>query len=62
MRQPTEILHERDSMRTIKELTSAFEGIASMRIAQIKTQVESSEKFFRFAHVGVCCVLPPRRV
>lgn len=46
MRQPTEILHERDSMRTIKELTSAFEGIASMRIAQIKTQVESSERFF----------------
>lgn len=46
MRQPTEILLERDSMRTIKELTSAFEGIASMRIAQIKNQVESSEKFF----------------
>lgn len=46
MRHPTEILLERDSMKTIKELTSAFEGIASMRIAQIKNQVESSEKFF----------------
>lgn len=46
MRQPTEILHERDSMHTIQELTGAFQGIASMRIAQIKTQVESSEKFF----------------
>lgn len=46
MRRPVEIMQERDSMQTIKELTSAFEGIASMRIAQIKNQVESSEKFF----------------
>ena len=46
MRRPVEIMQERDSMLTIKELTSAFEGIASMRIAQIKNQVESSEKFF----------------
>lgn len=33
-------------MSTIVELTSAFEGIASMRIAQIKDQVKSSEQFF----------------
>lgn len=32
--------------KTMVELTSAFEGIASMRIAQIKDQVQSSEKFF----------------
>lgn len=46
MRQLSEIAHERSSMHTIVELTSAFEGIASMRIAQIKNQVQSSEKFF----------------
>ncbi len=33
-------------MKTIMAVTSAFEGIASMRIAQIKDQVQSSEKFF----------------
>jgi ATP synthase F1 gamma subunit len=41
-----DISQERDSMGTIVELTSAFEGIASMRIAQIKNQVKSSEQFF----------------
>lgn len=34
------------SMETLVELTSAFEGIASMRIAQIKDQVLQSTKFF----------------
>ncbi len=33
-------------MSTLVELTSAFEGIASMRIAQIKNQVLQSTKFF----------------
>ncbi len=33
-------------MATLVELTSAFEGIASMRIAQIKNQVLQSTKFF----------------
>jgi ATP synthase F1 gamma subunit len=47
MRQLSEIAHEKDSMGTIMSLTSAFEGIASMRIAQIKDQVLSSEKFFQ---------------
>ena len=46
MRQLTEIANERDAMFTIVELTSAFEGIASMRIAQIKDQVQSSQAFF----------------
>lgn len=46
MRQPSEISKERDGMAIMAELTSAFEGIASMRIAQIKNQVQSSEKFF----------------
>lgn len=46
MRQPSEISKERDGMAIMAELTSAFEGIASMRIAQIKSQVQSSEQFF----------------
>ncbi len=33
-------------MHTLTELTSVFEGIASMRIAQIKTQVLQSQNFF----------------
>lgn len=46
MRQLAEISKERSSMHVVVELTSAFEGIASLRIAQIKDQVQSSEKFF----------------
>jgi F-type H+-transporting ATPase subunit gamma len=46
MRQLTEISKERESMEVVVELTSAFEGIASLRIAQIKDLVQSSEKFF----------------
>src|SRR5665811_2198145 len=46
MRRPNEIALEELSMVTLVELTSAFEGIASMRIAQIKNQVLQSTKFF----------------
>jgi F-type H+-transporting ATPase subunit gamma len=46
MRQINDISRERDAMSTMRELTSAFEGIASMRISQIKDQVLSSEQFF----------------
>jgi len=46
MRQLAEISKERDATVTIVELTSAFEGIASLRIAQIKDQVQSSQQFF----------------
>jgi F-type H+-transporting ATPase subunit gamma len=46
VRQLNEIAQERDSMDTIVNLTSAFEGIASMRIAQIKDQVIMSQQFF----------------
>lgn len=46
MRQPREIAAERDGMSTIAALTSAFEGLASMRIAQTKNQVLESQKFF----------------
>jgi len=46
MRQINEVAAERDAMHTIVELTSAFEGIASMHISQIKDQVQNSELFF----------------
>lgn len=46
MKRPSEIAHEEASMATLVELTSAFEGIASMRIAQVKNQVMESTKFF----------------
>lgn len=46
MKRPNEIAREEISMGTLVELTSVFEGIASMRIAQIKNQVLESTKFF----------------
>jgi ATP synthase F1 gamma subunit len=46
MKQLNELSKERDAMGTMLELTSAFEGIASMRISQIKDQVALSEQFF----------------
>lgn len=46
MKRPNDIAREEASMSTLVELTSAFEGIASMRIAQIKDQVLQSTKFF----------------
>jgi F-type H+-transporting ATPase subunit gamma len=41
-----ELAVERDTMGTMVELTSAFEGIASARIAQIREQVLRSQEFF----------------
>src|SRR5438270_13263755 len=46
MKRPNEIEQDEQSMATLVELTSVFEGIASMRIAQIKNQVLQSTKFF----------------
>ena len=46
MNRPNEIIVEIDSMTTLVELTGAFQGIASMRIAQIRNQVLQSTKFF----------------
>jgi ATP synthase F1 gamma subunit len=45
-RRPAEIARDEASMGTLVELTSVFEGIASMRIAQTKGQVLQSTKFF----------------
>jgi len=41
-----EVALERIAMDTIVNLTSVFEGIASMRIAQTKNQVQQSQQFF----------------
>lgn len=46
MRRPNEIARDEHSMSTLVSLTGAFEGIASMRIAQVKNQVMQSNKFF----------------
>jgi F-type H+-transporting ATPase subunit gamma len=46
MRRPNEIAREEEAMAVLVKLTSAFEGIASMRIAQIKNQVLQSTEFF----------------
>lgn len=46
MRQLSEVASARDSAAILVELTSAFESIASMRIAQVKDQVQSSSLFF----------------
>src|ERR1700751_5787609 len=46
MKRPNEIAREEASRATLVQLTSVFEGIASMRIAQIKNQVLQSTKFF----------------
>lgn len=46
MKRPSEIEHEEMAMATLVELTSVFEGIASMRIAQVKNQVLQATQFF----------------
>jgi len=46
MKRPSEIEREELAMGTLVELTSVFEGIASMRIAQVKNQVLQATKFF----------------
>lgn len=46
MRRPVDIAFDRRSMGTLAELTSVFEGLASMRISQIKNQVQEAQLFF----------------
>jgi F-type H+-transporting ATPase subunit gamma len=41
-----ELATEKETMGTMVELTSAFEGIASARIAQIREQVLQSQEYF----------------
>lgn len=46
MKRPQELEKDEKAMGTLVELTSVFEGIASMRIAQIKNQVLQATEFF----------------
>ena len=46
MRQLADLEHEKEISTVLVELTSAFEGIASTRIAQIKDQVLKASEFF----------------
>lgn len=46
MRSPNDIEREEKATGTLVELTGVFEGIASMRIAQIKNQVLQATEFF----------------
>jgi len=46
MKRPAELEKEEAAMATLVELTSVFEGIASMRISQTKNQVLQSTEFF----------------
>ncbi len=46
MIQLQELAQERDDMSTIVSLTSVFESLASIHIAQIKNQVLASQQFF----------------
>lgn len=47
MRRIQELGREKESMQTIAELTNVFEGLASMRISQIKNQVLRAQDFFQ---------------
>lgn len=46
MKRLIDIASEQSAMQSVLGLTNVFEGLASMRIAQIKDQVLSSERFF----------------
>jgi len=46
MKRPDELAYDRSSMGTLLEITSIFEGLASMRIAQIKNKVMDAQLFF----------------
>ncbi len=46
MRSLIEIAAEQNAMQSVLGLTNVFEGLASMRIAQVKDQVLNSQKFF----------------
>jgi ATP synthase F1 gamma subunit len=46
MKRILDLARERQDLGTIVNLTNAFEGLASMRIKQIKTQVQQAQLFF----------------
>lgn len=46
MKRLQDISREQDDMAVIKQLTNAFESLASMRLSQIKNQVLQAQEFF----------------
>ena len=46
MRRPQELEQELNQITTVQNLTGIFRGLASLRIAQIKNQVQQSQRFF----------------
>lgn len=46
MRRTLDLAREGKNLATIVNLTSVFEGLASMKLAQIKNQVQQSQQFF----------------
>ncbi|HUC79186.1 MAG TPA: hypothetical protein VMQ58_02990, partial [Candidatus Saccharimonadales bacterium] len=46
MRRPVELLNDKKTMDTLLTLTSAFEGIASTHLANIRSEVIKSNLFF----------------
>lgn len=46
MKKASELLDEQSAIGTMVELTGAFEGIASIRISEIRNQVLASQQFF----------------
>ena len=46
MKRAAELIRNKKDMKTLVDITSAFEGLASMRIAQVKNKVKESQAFF----------------
>lgn len=46
MKRPQELERELNQIKTVENLTGIFRGLASLRIAQIKNQVQQSQRFF----------------
>ncbi len=46
MKRLSEVVSEQQAMQSVVGLTNVFEGLASMRLAQVKDQVLSSQHFF----------------
>jgi F-type H+-transporting ATPase subunit gamma len=46
MKRPQELEKELKQIATVQNLTGIFRGLASLRIAQIKNQVQQSQRFF----------------
>ena len=46
MRHPLEVQEDLDGINTMLNITSVFEGIASLKIARIKNEVLQSQQYF----------------